>query len=387
MIFTLQATMRQIHNMSRGGITSTRIQAQRQQQWSRLSLAIQAILPPLPSSPSHPHPHQTRFFFSKSSTSASVATASESSPSYEFQYAKAKEMYDKMITPRILEGQIELISESVESTAAGTVEEETPFDVKLTGIYHIPSGSKYDICLLNSADLKNQAFALLHRKYISEAKHPWNFPKQNESNIRSEKRTVNGVDNVSVLVDDFEHIAHTIGIVTPEGKVVGTIRLLHQDRMPDGRLEVERYGGVTKKHSSKLKEKRCNMEINRMAVDDCMKGKGCGTLQVFPVFTKFFAHEKYLTATMSKNLVYKLLLPRPLLQSLGRFWLLGEFKYSQVDPHPILLLLGPRLTLSLICWFNALKSGTVIIPSVLSSLRQEDDNAKEPISSFGSSSL
>jgi len=132
--------------------------------------------------------------------------------------------------------------------------------------------------------------------------------------------------------------------------------------MPNGKLELERYGGLTKNHRSKLKEKRCDVEINRLAVDDCMKGKNCSSLQIFAILASTeFASEKYVTFTVSKILFDNKM---PTIFALKQSLHLGEFKYANIDPYPAALFLFPCLFLKLATFMVGLKSGTVVIPSV-----------------------
>ena len=237
----------------------------------------------------------------------------------------------------------------------------------LKKIQHIPSGSVYDIHILESNEMKNQAFALLYRKYIEESKDPWEFPKQNPSNLRIEKRVVDGISDVPVLVDDFEHSAFTLGIVDPvSGKVVGTGRMLHREKMPDGKLEIERYNSLPHKFKTVLDKKKCHVEVNRFAIDDDLKGKRSGLLLYVSILSELsnVYSMDTIVYTQPLSLFKKTKAPGySLLVVLNQIQNLGSFKYNRDDTEPAMVCLASKLAWINLGIIRALKAGTILIPS------------------------
>lgn len=234
---------------------------------------------------------------------------------------------------------------------------------------HLPSGSIYNICVLESECMKNQAFALLHRKYIEESKTPWEFPKDNPSNIRIEKRTVDGKTGVPTLVDDFEHTAFTLGVVSSSGKVVGTGRMLLRDKMLDGRLEIERYNSLPPKIRTTLEEKRCRVELNRVAIADCLNGYGSAFLMYVSILSEVsslnFAEPIMWTQPFSLYCKYKKGIPGgyAIVAATNTVLDLGSFKYAEEDPEPVMVCNLPKYLLIAFCILRSLKSGTILVPS------------------------
>lgn len=238
---------------------------------------------------------------------------------------------------------------------------------------HLPSASTYDICVLECDDMKNQAFALLYRKYIAEAKVPWDFPTKNASNIRVEKRSVDGKAGVPVLVDDFEHTAVTLGIVSSTtGKVVGTSRILCKNEMLDGKLEVERYEMFPEKMRNALVEKKCRFEFNRLAVDDCLKGAGSSLLMLVSFCFDYMGD--FLDSIMWTQTEHRQMIAGySLLVAMKRLVELESFRYTEKDPKPVMALFAFKFVIILQGIFRALKSGTILIPSssILSNPKSE----------------
>lgn len=237
----------------------------------------------------------------------------------------------------------------------------------LNRFVHLPSGSTYDICVLESYEMKNQAFSLLYRKYIEESKDPWEFPKMNPSNIRIENRTVDGNAGKPVLVDDFEHTAFTLGIVSSHGKVVGTGRLLLKDKMPDGRLEVERYNSMPHMIKKALDEKNCRIEINRLAIDDGVKGLGCAYLLCVSILSHIgslgFAETIVWTQPLS---LYRKSQQTPgygVLAAMNKIVTLGSFYYMEEDSEPAMVTVSSKLICIALSILRALSCGTILMPS------------------------
>merc|ERR1712024_171624 len=139
-----------------------------------------------------------------------------------------------------------------------------------------------------SPEMKNQAFALLYRRYIAEAKVPWNIPKDNPSKIRVEKRVVDGVHDVPVIVDDFEHCAIVCGVIAQsDGKLVGTCRMLRRNDMSNGLLEVERYGTFPNEARKGLEYGGIDIEVNRWAIDNRLKNMRSILLTNYIIVSKF----------------------------------------------------------------------------------------------------
>lgn len=237
----------------------------------------------------------------------------------------------------------------------------------LKRFYHLPSGSKYDICILESDEMKNRAFALLHRKYIAESKTPWQFPAQNPSKIRTEQRTVDGIGGVSVLVDDFQHSALTLGIVSATGRVVGTGRILLRDRIPDGRLEVERYNSLPDSIQTALETKRCRIEVNRLAIDETLKGAGSAWLLFVAILLERidWNQSETIVWTQPLSLFAKCTKAVPgyrLLAKLNQVQALGSFKYSEDDPEPAMVSVCSKFLWITVGTLRAFLSGTILLP-------------------------
>ena len=222
--------------------------------------------------------------------------------------------------------------------------------------------------------MKNQAFALLYRKYIREAKVPWKFPEQNPSNIRIEKRTISKNHDIPVLVDDFEHTAITLGIVSTTGKVLGTGRMLVRDEISHGRLELECYSSLPHRIKAVLEEKKCHIEINRCAIDHCLRGKGCAMLLYSSILSHLTSlnNDDCVVWTQPLSLFHKSrkVPGYSLLCAMNKIIDLGSFEYTKGDAEPAMVGLTSKLVLFVLATLNAMKSGTIQIPSIFWSTRQ-----------------
>jgi hypothetical protein len=136
---------------------------------------------------------------------------------------------------------------------------------------HLPSRQTYIVGRLTSDKEKNVAYALLYRKYIGEVGNPWKLNPENPVGIHVEERLIDGLP-CKVLVDKLEHLAILGGIVREsDGKLVGTGRMLCRSRL-GGVLEVELYNSFPESCRDEMKRRNCTMELNRTAIESCMRG-------------------------------------------------------------------------------------------------------------------
>ena len=122
-------------------------------------------------------------------------------------------------------------------------------------------------------------------------------------------------------------------------KLVGTARMLLRSKMLDGRLEIERYDALPQRSKAVIKE-NCDVELNRMALDDGMKGKRCALLLYRVILSATFGHGM-LNGSNKNDIVFtipnsyhKRLLQVPFL-SINTREVLESFKYSDDDPYPV----------------------------------------------------
>ena len=236
----------------------------------------------------------------------------------------------------------------------------------LGSFVHAPTGATFNICVLNSPEMKNRAFALLHRKYIEEAKVPWDFPKDNPSNIRVEKRVVNGVDNVPVLVDAFEHTALICGIISvSDGELVGTSRVLRRSDMANRKLELELYDAFPIDLCKKVDDEKIDIELNRMAIDGCLKGMSSIYLTYSVMLSTFCNHKKVDNGkaifTLNEGVLEKF---KSISIGVGAE-VQGSFKYSDNDPATVTCVFCSTFQAFLVSHVLALRSLTFPIPRVL----------------------
>ena len=239
-------------------------------------------------------------------------------------------------------------------------------------LYHWPSRSKYTACLLTSTEMKNQAFALLYQEYIGNAKSPWDIQPGNPSNIRVEKRLVDGRKDVPVLVDDFEHNSRIVGLFSEPSdssvggkKLVGTVRLLLRNEMHGGKLEVERYDTLPPKMKESI-ENNCYVELNRLAVDrTTMKGKKVGIFLTHAILAETFGHGT-LIGSNTRDIFYSIQQGFNQRVHRNRFNIglmfhdfLGSFKYEEKDPYPVDCFINSCQGIALTSLFYSLSGGSI----------------------------
>ncbi|KAL7579218.1 hypothetical protein ACA910_011381 [Epithemia clementina (nom. ined.)] len=138
--------------------------------------------------------------------------------------------------------------------------------MKILGdLYHFPSQSKYLLGRLTEPDEKNRAYPILYKRYIGEARKPWNIDPKNPSGLRVEEREIDGRKQ-KVLVDDWEHVAVLGGIKCAKtGKLLSTACIIprHGSHKISGMLEIERYSSLPKSFRASIRS--CDAEANRMA--------------------------------------------------------------------------------------------------------------------------
>jgi hypothetical protein len=224
--------------------------------------------------------------------------------------------------------------------------------MKLLGtIQHLPSTRNYLVGRLTSSIDKNTAYALLYRKYIEEARHPWKIPLDNASGLRVEERFIEGSLR-KVIVDDLEDRSIVGGIkCSVTGDLLGTARILYRPYQYDGLLEMERYRSFPDNLRKAIAG--CDVEGNRMAVDGDLRKKRC-ILLLYAALMKDVGG-KSLVYTTPPKLVEKV--------PLADKFVLGSFRYHPCDEYAASVGMNSSWTVPMIAQLYAASAGSLYIPA------------------------
>eukprot|EP00977_Amphora_coffeiformis_P015663 scaffold4603_cov175-Amphora_coffeaeformis.AAC.8 len=229
----------------------------------------------------------------------------------------------------------------------------------LGDLYHLPSGKHYLLGQLETANEKNEAYALLYDRYVSEeeAPVPWRFPVDNPSGIRVETRRVGNGRWAKVLVDDFEQTAIVGGILCAKThELLGTGRILVRAQQIDHRLEVERYPSLPRHLREQGGLMNCDVEGNRGAIKHRLEKKRCS----LPIYSAL------MTMVGCKRMVYTVHPNRLAKVPFANSGCLGHFKYNEDDPSHVAICAHTGWAIRGIVSLNSMSAGTIYFPRLAS---------------------